>query len=742
MEVKIQFSEDRIFANLIFTKETKNIIALRAIINSLANKKFLFEYNKEIIEDEYNNFINSNKSKIKIKIPHDNYIDISKCFDVTVAEDELSAVMNINVTKEVCGKITIPILKRVLKESGIAHGIILSKINSIEKNYNKKHGKEEKVTVARGETEVMAQDGYLVFNDALASKVTLQRIKKENGTEKLIDITAIATKRPVPKGTVLITKVLPVYGKKGMTVTGRPLWSGNNKRNVVDPRIAVSKNVEVVDNGDIWEYTALVRGIGYYINGNMIEMEELINGSFEVFLNDDKMKAVISFRAPSGGEKIKSDDVFKSIDEKGIKVPYNKQNLINMVNDVNENRIEKIDRSLFATGILPIDGTDGKVLWVVNLEMFFKPRVLPNGSVDYRGGGRFPFIRKDKIAGVWMVRTKGIKDGSNVLGEPISSSPGKNLSVDWNECFDFKDTVYNKKKSKYLVSKSSGLLNLKNNRVTIEPMVQLQTIDHSTGNIDFDGSIVIKESIQDGFTVKCTKDLMIKGAIGACTIECGGDVFIQGGINGKGKGVIKAKGNVAAKFVENAYIYSEKDICVKNYSLLSQLVSKSKVFIGTERAKGKIIGGKIYAWDSILTHFIGSEKSVADAELWLGIDVDVNSQIKKLEQNISGIRHEIASLTTKQTRVDKKNQPLIKAIQAELADKTDTLNELMEENNVLAQSLYNNDCDSISILGQAQAHTQIMIGPYSQKTHEKIDRVVFKINKTKILIEKIQTKRR
>ncbi len=742
MEVKIQFSEDKIYANIIFTKETKNSIALQAILNSLSNKKFLIEYSKETLEDEYNDFINSNKSKIKIKIPHDDYIDISKCFDVTISENMLSAVMNINVTNAECGKITIPILKRVLKENGIAHGIIVSKINSIYKNYNKKPGKETNVTIARGETEVMAQNGYLIFNDVLSTKVTLQRIKKEKGMEKLVNMTAIATKRPVPKGTVLITKVLAVYGKKGMTVTGRPLWSENNKRNVIDPRIAVSKNVEVVDKGDTWEFTAIVRGNGYYINGNMIEVEEVINGSFEVFISGDKMKGVISFKAPSGGEKIKIEDVFKSIGEKRIKVPYNKQNIINMVNDVNENKIEKIDRTLFATGIKPVNGTDGKVFWVVNFEMFFKPSIQPDGSVDYRGGGRFPFIKKDKIAGVWVERTKGIKDGSNVLGELIPSSPGKNILLDWNECFDFKDTVYNTKKAKYLVSKRSGLLNLKNKRTTIEPMVQLQTIDYSTGNIDFDGSIVVKESITDGFTVKCTKDLIIKGSIGACTIECGGDVFIQGGINGKGKGKIIAKGNVAVKFVENAYIYSESDICVKSYSLLSSLVSKSKVFVGTVKAKGKIIGGKTYAWDSILTHFIGSEKSVADAELWLGIDVDVNSQIKKIENRISSMRQDIASLTTNQSRADKTNEPLIKAIQTELTEKTTTLNKLLEENNVLAQSLYNNDCDRISILGQVQAHTQIMIGPYSQKTHEKIDKAVFKIDKNMILMEKIQGKRR
>jgi uncharacterized protein len=740
MNVKIRFSDDRIIAYIDLIKNTGNNLPFEAIQNSLAAKKFNFEYSKELVKEEFEDFVKSGKSKAKIKILKDEYLDVSGCFNVTVSDDELYAVMDINVPKNVCGKINQHFLKRVLKNANIAHGIILSTLNKIEKKYNKKSGKGENIYVARGDPEILAQDGYLILNELFDSKTTLERVKKEKGLEKIVEMSAITTKRPVPKGTVLITKVLPVYGKKGMTVTGRPLWSNDNKRNVVDPRIAVSKNVEVVDKEGIWEYTASVRGNGFFINGNMIEVEEVINGTFEVFINPDKMKGLLSFRAPSGGDQIKPDDVFKSIKEKKIKTPYNKQKLLKMINDINENRIDKIDRAVFTTGENPINGADARVLWVVNLETFYKPKVLPNGSVDYRGGGRFPFISKDKIAGVWMLRTKGVKDGCNILGEKIEAGPGKNLGIDWNECFGFRDTVYNKKKAKYLISKRSGLLNLKNNRTTIEPMVQLDTIDYSTGNIDFDGSIVIKESIKDGFTVKCSKDLIVKGALGACNVECGGDVFIQGGVNGRGKGIIKAGGNVAAKFVENTYVYSEKDICIKGYSLLSTLVSKNRVFVGTEKAKGKIIGGKIYAWESILTHFIGSEKSVADAEIWLGIDVDVNSRIKKLEQEILDLRQDIASLTNKKSKSDELQ--LIKAIETELAEKTDKLNKLMEENNSLQESLYNNNCEGISILGQAQAHTQIMIGPFMQKTHDKIEKSVFKLDKNKILMEKLQVRRR
>lgn len=742
MEVKLQFSDDRIIAYIILKKSSKNIVPVDSILNSLRNKKFNLEYSKDFVKEEYEKFINTGRTETKIKMYRDEYLDVSKCFTVKVSDNELSAVMDINVTKNICGKINLPFLKRILKDANIAHGIIISALNKIEKKYNKRPGREENIYIARGEAEIRAQDGYLVLNELFGAKVATQRIKKEKGYQKLIDMSAITTKNPVPKGTVLITRVLPVYGKKGMTVTGRSIWSKDNKRSVADPKIAVSKNIEVADKEEIWEYTSSVRGNGFFINGNIIEVEEVINGTFEVFISQDKMRGQISFRAPSGGDKIKEVDVFKKIKEKKIKVPYNRQNIINMINDINSNRVEKIDRAVFAKAEKPIDGEDGKVLWVVNLETFYKPKILPNGSVDYRGGGRFPFIRKDKIAGVWLLRTEGVKDGCNVLGETIPASPGKSIAINWNECFDFRETVYNKKKAKYLISKRSGLLNLKNNHTTIEPMVQLAAIDYSTGNIDFDGSIIVKESINDGFTVKCSRDLIIKGALGACNVDCGGDVFIQGGVNGRGQGIIRAKGNVAAKFAENAYIYSEKDIYIKSYSLLSTLISKNRVFVGTEKAKGKIIGGKTYAWESILTHSIGSEKSVADAEIWLGIDVDIKSRIKELDQQIINLRQNIASLTNKKVKSDKKDIPYIKAIEAELSEKTGILNKLIEENNILTEKLYNSKCGSISIFGQVHAHTQIMIGPFMQKTYDKIDKAIFKLDKNKILMEKLAVRSR
>ena len=73
-------------------------------------------------------------------------------------------------------------------------------------------------------------------------------------------------------------------------------------------------------------------------------------------------------------------------------------------------------------------------------------------------------------------------------------------------------------------------------------------------------------------------------------------------------------------------------------------------------------------------------------------------------------------------------------------EKTETLNKFIEKNTELAEGLYNNNCGSISILGEAQAHTQILIGPFSQKTQDKIDKAVFKLDKNKILMEKLQVR--
>ncbi len=105
-------------------------------------------------------------------------------------------------------------------------------------------------------------------------------------------------------------------------------------------------------------------------------------------------------------------------------------------------------------------------------------------------------------------------------------------------------------------------------------------VDFNTGNIDFDGNVVVKGTIIDGFTIKCG-NLNAKEIFGA-KIFAIGDVHVSGGIL---RTQIKAEGNVTAKFIMNSNIKSFGSVLVDKEVIDSKICSSGN-FIAT---RGKII---------------------------------------------------------------------------------------------------------------------------------------------------------
>ena len=66
----------------------------------------------------------------------------------------------------------------------------------------------------------------------------------------------------------------------------------------------------------------------------------------------------------------------------------------------------------------------------------------------------------------------------------------------------------------------------------------LNNIDNSTGNINFNGNVIIKEDILNGFALKTTGSVEIKGAVEGGFIQCDGDVLVRQGIQGYNRLVI------------------------------------------------------------------------------------------------------------------------------------------------------------------------------------------------------------
>ena len=83
-----------------------------------------------------------------------------------------------------------------------------------------------------------------------------------------------------------------------------------------------------------------------------------------------------------------------------------------------------------------------------------------------------------------------------------------------------------------------------------------------TGNISFEGNITVKGTVLDGYSVFATEDISILSELGVSNIDTIesqlGDVFIKGGIFGKGKSRIIAGRNIFVKHTNESFLEAGK----------------------------------------------------------------------------------------------------------------------------------------------------------------------------------------
>jgi len=126
--------------------------------------------------------------------------------------------------------------------------------------------------------------------------------------------------------------------------------------------------------------------------------------------------------------------------------------------------------------------------------------------------------------------------------------------------------------------------------------------DAKCGDIDFIGAIEIHGDVKIGRRIKAGKYIKITGNVESSFLEANGNIDIGGGVSGKENGLIKAGGNVTARYVDICNIE-----CRGNLSVKREIVD-SRIFVGgyIDVSSGAIIGGRLLALGGIEAKMIGS----------------------------------------------------------------------------------------------------------------------------------------
>lgn len=257
-----------------------------------------------------------------------------------------------------------------------------------------------------------------------------------------------------------------------------------------------------------------------------------------------------------------------------------------------------------------------------------RPRELPDGTVDFFELGTVvsvevgqPLLRKH-------LPTEGTP-GKTVKGEEVPARPGR-------------DGVFGPMNASVAVSAgdpllieaaSPGLPRYGKSWVKVEPILILPAVDLSTGNIHFDGNVIVNGPVQAGLSLWAAGDIIVEGPVEAATLDAGGNIELRAGVIGQGVATLRADGNVLARFVESATIESGQDVHVIDILLHSKVMALDSVYVQGGR-KAQIIGGHIHATRLIRAAACGSPAGVP-TELTVGLNPYFKRQYDGLVQDMT-----------------------------------------------------------------------------------------------------------
>jgi uncharacterized protein (DUF342 family) len=181
-------------------------------------------------------------------------------------------------------------------------------------------------------------------------------------------------------------------------------------------------------------------------------------------------------------------------------------------------------------------------------------------------------------------------------------------------------------------------------------------VDYSTGNIHFNGTVIIAGNVLDGFEVKAEGDIVVLKNVEAARLEAGRDIIIRGGVQGKGKGLVCAGRDIFIEYVQNGRLEAQGVIEIGNFAVNSYIATTNQLRLTEKR--GTLIGGEAFALRGFDVRTLGSEQGVKTF-VEAGTDFLALKKIREMQDVITMMTDNLKKIesTLKTVSVAFKNNP-------------------------------------------------------------------------------------
>lgn len=341
------------------------------------------------------------------------------------------------------------------------------------------------------------------------------------------------------------------------------------------------------------------------------------------------MEAYLMLPEPPEGEEYTAAMLMDALEEKAVSEGIDHRKIQEMVSQKLYNTEFKI-----AAGVAPTDGVDGYYDYNFDTNFDSKPKVLPDGSVDYWSVHSIESVVADQVIAIYHPAVEGT-DGVTVKGKVLQAKRAREQMPIKGKGFARLDDNLTYK------ALMDGKIEMQNGRIVILPIHELHgNAELGSGNIDFRGDVVIHGNVENGVSIKATGSITVDGVVEACVLEAGTDIILRSGMLGGNKASVKAKGNITAKFFEFTKISCEGNLQA-DVLMDSDVLCQGEVVMNGPR--GSIIGGTIHAIRGVTVSTLGNDAEKR-TDINVGAGVEVYSRVRVLEKKIETTQIELEKI--------------------------------------------------------------------------------------------------
>lgn len=407
---------------------------------------------------------------------------------------------------------------------------------------------------------------------------------------------------------------------KNYAVSGEQILKSISKR----AGIKVGKNVKFDKMTGI--YRSAVYGYVVYDGMNSVSVIPVINVSY-------KWRGVMVLPPQKNiRRQLVLDDIQNMISEIPIRLMVDYDKITELVEE--NLKFNEGVCCVFVEGKKPVDGNVQKV--ILDYDMSIETgKKSEDGSIDFKERSFIHNIDAGVQIAHFVPECPAI-DGLSIYDEIIEAN------YDEDPCYKIGNNLAIDEDGINIKSAIKGILVNNNNTISVSNVIEIEKVDLSTGNIEVDGSVIIKENVTPGFSIKTEGDIKVNGNIEDAKINCGGNLIVSGGIIGGPDSDMHISGKVYSSFIRNANLISNGDV-IANQIINSDISCNNRV-IALE-GKGVIIGGNIKALNGVWAKSIGAI-SESKTTIIVGRDAEAYALFKNIQTIIKSNKEEISKFKT------------------------------------------------------------------------------------------------